>query len=58
MFEQLHGFRRQWEETEFVAFAMNAKLRFRKQHVIPIQSQYFGRPEPMQEHQAHDGQVA
>jgi hypothetical protein len=58
MFEQLHSFWREGEETQFVAFAMNAKLCFRKQHIIPIQSQYFGGPESIEEHQAHDGEVA
>jgi len=56
--EQLNGFGRQRKEAKFVAFTVNAKLRFGKQHIVSIQSQYFGRPEPMQEHQADDGQVA
>ena len=33
-------------------------MRFGKQRVIAIQSQYFGRPQPLQEHQTYDGQVA
>jgi len=56
--EQLHGFWRQGQEAKFVAFARNAKLCFGKQRVVPIQSQYFGGPQSLQEHQAHDGQVA
>ena len=31
---------------------------FGKQHVVRIQSQHFGRPQPLQEHQTDDGQVA
>jgi hypothetical protein len=56
--EQLNAFWRKREEAKFVAFARNAELRFRQQHVIPIQSYHFGGTEPMQEHQTHDGQVA
>ena len=56
--EQLNAFWRKREEAKFVAFATNAELRFRQQHVIPIQSHHFGGTEPMQEHQTHDGQVA
>jgi len=48
VFEQLHGFWRQRQEAKFVAFAMNAKLGFGKQSVVPIQSQYFGGPQPLQ----------
>ena len=56
--EQLDGFRRQRKEAKFTAFAANANLCFGKQCVVPIQSQHFGRPQPLQEHQTHDGQVA
>jgi len=58
VFEQLHGFWRQRQETKFLAFAWNAKLCFGKERVVAIQSQYFGGAEPLQKHQAHDGQVA
>ena len=56
--EQLNGFRRQRQEAQFAAFAANADLRFGKQHVVPVQSQHFAGPQPLQEHQADDGQVA
>jgi hypothetical protein len=53
--EQLNSFWRQGKEAKFVAFPANTKLRFGKQHIVAIQSQYFGGPKPMQEHQTHHG---
>ena len=57
MIKQLRGFRCQREKAKLVAFAVNAKLGFGKQHILRIQGQHFGGPESMQEHQTHDGQV-
>jgi hypothetical protein len=53
--EQLNSFWRQGKEAKFVAFPANPKLRFGKQHIVAMQSQYFGGAKPLQEHQTHNG---
>src|SRR5271157_2367496 len=55
--EELHGFRGERQEAQFLAFAPHAQLRFGKQHVVLIQTQHFGGAQSLQKHQAHNGQV-
>ena len=45
------------QESGFVAFAAHPDLRFRYQQVVPPQIQDLLRPEALQQHQSHDGQV-
>jgi hypothetical protein len=48
----------QRQETGLVAFAAHADLRFGQQKIVAAQIQDFLRPESLQQHQSHDGQVS
>ena len=58
MIDQLRSLRCEREEAQLATLAAHAELTFGKQDVLRIKSQYFGGPESMHEHQAHDSQVA
>jgi hypothetical protein len=58
MFAQLNGFGSQWEEARLLAFAPHTDLRFGQEDIVTIQIQHFFRPQPFQQHQSDDGQVA
>jgi hypothetical protein len=57
MIEELVRFRSQRQEPGLVASAAHADLRFGQQKIIAIQIEDFLRPESLQQHQSHDGQV-
>ncbi len=57
MVKELVRFRSQRQESGLVAFAAHGDLRFRQQQIVAIQIQDFLRPETLQQHQSHNGQV-
>jgi hypothetical protein len=50
-------FRSERQKTGLVAFAAHTDLRFGQQKIVATQIQDFLRPESLQQHQSHDGQV-